>query len=68
MASMHVTMKTDNSVRSGAIMFVAQKLGVACCTVYHLWERATIVLELGIINSPEYILHKKLWKKGYVSN
>ena len=34
--SMLVTMKTDDSLRRGAIMFIAKKFGVAHSTVYHL--------------------------------
>ena len=57
--SMLVAMKTDNSLRRGAIMFITKKFGMAHFTVYHLWERAKRAHELGIINSPEFILHKK---------
>ena len=50
--SMLVTMKTDDGLRRGAIMFIAKIFGVACCTVYCLWERAKSMHELGVINSP----------------
>ena len=66
--SMLVAMKTQDGLRRGSIMFVTKKFGVACCIVYHLWERAKSIHEVGVINSPESILHEKLWKKGYVSN
>ena len=62
--SMLVTMKTDDGLRRGAIMFVTKKFGIACCTVYHLWERAKSTHELGIINSPEFILCKKTLEEG----
>ena len=39
-------------------MFITKKFGVACCTVYHLWERAKSTGELGIINSPEFFTQK----------
>ena len=54
-----VAMKTDNGLRRGAIMFVNKKFGVAHNTVYCLWERAKSMH--GIINSPEFISHEKLW-------
>ena len=66
--SMLVAMKTQDGLRRGSIMFVTKKFGVACCIVNHLWERAKSIHEGGVINSLEFILHKKLWKKGYVSN
>ena len=66
--SMLVAMKADDGLRRGAIMFITKTFGMACCTVYCLWERAKSVCELGIINSPEFISCKKLQKKGYVSN
>ena len=53
--SMLATMKTDDSLRRGAIMFIAKKFGVAHSTVYHLWERAKSMHELCIINSPGFI-------------
>ena len=39
-------------------MTVAKKFGVACCTVYNLWERARSAHELGTINCPEFISQK----------
>ena len=57
--SMLVAMETDHGLRRGAIMFSTQKIGMACCTVYHLWERAKRTCELGIINSPEFISCKR---------
>ena len=54
--SMLVTMKTNDGMRRGAIMFVTKIFGMACCTVYHL--RAKSLLQLGIITSPEFILSK----------
>ena len=49
-----VTMKTDDGLRRGAIMFITKKFGIVCCTVYHLWERAKTACDLGIINSPAF--------------
>ena len=66
--SILVAMKTDDGLRRGAIMFIVKSVCMACCTVYYLWERAKSACELGIVNSPDLISHKKLWKKGYVSN
>ena len=57
--SVLLTMKTDNGLRRGATMFITNKFGMACCTVYHLWDRAKSMCELGTINSPEFILCKK---------
>ena len=36
--SMLIAMKTNDSLRRGAIMFITKKCGMAHCT-YHLWER-----------------------------
>ena len=66
--SMLVAMETNDGLRRGAIMLVAKKFGVAHYTDYCLWGRAKSVHELGIINSPECILCKKIQEKGYVSN
>ena len=52
--SMLVAMKTKDNLKRCAIMFVNKKFGVACCTVYHLWERAKSMCELGVISSPEF--------------
>ena len=45
-------------------MFVTEKFGMACCTVYHLRKRAKSTHELGIINSPEFNLGKKTPEEG----
>ena len=66
--SMLVAMKTEDGLRRGAIIVIAKRFGMACCSVYHLWERAKRSHELGIINSPEFISCKRIQKKGYVSN
>ena len=60
--SMLVTMKTNNGLRRGAIMFITKIFGVACCTVYLTFTGD--MHELGIINSPEVISCKKCWKKA----
>ena len=40
-------------------MVIIKKFGIAYCSVYHLWERARNMHELGVINSPEFILCRK---------
>ena len=65
-AFMLVTMKTDNGLRRGTIMFIIKKFGHAH---WHSLLFMGGMHELGTINSPELIFcAKKLWKKGYVSN
>ena len=53
--SILVALKTEDGLRRGAIMFVAKRFGVACCTIYQLWEQAESAWEWGIIYSPEFI-------------
>ena len=62
--SMLVAMKTDDGLRRDAITFITKKFGVAHCTVYHLWERAKSMHELGTINSLEFILSKEHSRRG----
>ena len=52
---MLVAMKTEDGLRRGAIMFIAKKFGMTCCSVYHLSESAKSACELGVVNSPELI-------------
>ena len=56
---MLVAMKTKDSLRQGAIMSIAKRIGLACSTIYQLWEQAESVHALGKINSPEFISCKK---------
>ena len=63
--SMLVAMETKDGLRRGAIMVIAQKIGLACADLlYHKTENIILLLcaptvliynhELGIINSSEY--------------
>ena len=56
---MMVAMKTEDSLRRGAVMSITKRFGIACSTIYWLWELAESVHATGINSSPELILWGK---------
>ena len=61
-------MENDGSLQRGLITAIAERFGMARCTVHCLWKRTACMRTTGVINSPGFNSRKKFWEATYLSD
>ena len=57
--SMLLMMATEDHLKRGSVMAVAERFNVACSMIHRLWKHAEHMCTTGTINSPELLSQEK---------
>ena len=58
--SMSLMTTTEDHLKRGSVMAIAERFNMACSTIHRLWKRAEHMHTTGVINSPELLSQKKI--------